>query len=104
MGLNPLLTFQLSLEIMHSFGLEDHFASKMFAKGLKGGKNEDEKGFNVSLVYCFAVIGRTAPVKNSLFYLFNAERASLSGSFYEFRAGKVLLVRYQGSVSTKRGQ
>ena len=35
---------------MHSFGIEDNFASKMFAKGFKSGKNEDEKSFNVSLI------------------------------------------------------
>ena len=36
------------MTVMHSFGLEDHYTSKMFAKGLKAGKNEDEKSFNVS--------------------------------------------------------
>lgn len=36
------------MAIMHSFGLESHFAAKMFSKGLKSGKNEDEKSFNVS--------------------------------------------------------
>ncbi|XP_063686745.1 uncharacterized protein LOC134820352 isoform X2 [Bolinopsis microptera] len=32
--------------MMHTFGLEDHYTSKIFAKGLKSGKNEDEKSFN----------------------------------------------------------
>ena len=36
------------MAVMHSFGLEDHYTSKIFAKGLKSGKNEDEKSFNVS--------------------------------------------------------
>ncbi|KAL5262664.1 hypothetical protein ACHWQZ_G008160 [Mnemiopsis leidyi] len=34
------------MAVMHSFGLEDHYTSKIFAKGLKSGKNEDEKSFN----------------------------------------------------------
>lgn len=38
------------MAVMHSFGLEDHYTSKIFAKGLKSGKNEDEKSFNVSRI------------------------------------------------------
>lgn len=39
------------MAVMHSFGLEDHYPSKIFAKGLKSGKNEDEKSFNVSKTF-----------------------------------------------------
>ena len=38
----------LSQRVMHSFGIDERMSAKIFSKGLKSGKNEDEKSFNVS--------------------------------------------------------
>ena len=52
-------TLQYNLVVMHSFGVDEHFTSKIFAKGLKSRKNEDEKTFNVSFIcihFSFVII------------------------------------------------